>query len=52
MGRITGTYRTRDVGGEKVKAFVPHPLPPCDPPLLLGGGLTDSIAKQWRQPNG
>ena len=39
MGRITGTYRTTDVGGEKVRAFVPHPLPPCDPPLLLGGDL-------------
>lgn len=39
MVRITGTYRTTDVGGEKVGAFVPHPLPPYDPPLLLVGDL-------------
>jgi len=39
MGRITGTYRTTGVGGEKVRAFVPHPLPPRDPPLLLDGEL-------------
>lgn len=39
MGRITGTYRGTEVGGEQVRAFVPHPLPPRDPSLLLDGEL-------------
>ncbi|MFV2068037.1 MAG: Fic family protein [Pirellulales bacterium] len=28
MARTTGTYRTIAVGGERVRTFVPHPLPP------------------------
>jgi Fic family protein len=32
----TGTYETTSAGGEKVKAFVPAPLPPA-PPLDLQG---------------
>lgn len=32
----TGDYRTSIAGGETVRAFVPHPLPPV-PPLDLGG---------------
>ncbi|MBI2900233.1 MAG: Fic family protein [Planctomycetes bacterium] len=39
MGRVTGTYRTTVVAGEKVRAFLPHPLPPRDPPLLIVGDL-------------
>ena len=39
MARTTGTYQTTEVGGEPVKAFVPNPLPPCDPPLVVEGGL-------------
>ncbi len=39
MRRITGTYRTAEVGGEKVGAFLPHPLPPRDPSLFLDGEL-------------
>jgi Fic family protein len=39
MARVTGTYRTTVVGGEKVRAFIPHPLPPRDPPLVIEGGL-------------
>ena len=35
MVRITGTYQNTDVGGETVRAFVPHPLPPDTPPLVL-----------------
>lgn len=34
----TGRFETTSVGGERVKAFVPAPLPP-DPPLALGGRL-------------
>ena len=31
--RSTGTYATSTTLGEPVKAFVPHALPPADPPL-------------------
>ena len=31
--RITGTLVTTTTLGESVRAFVPHPLPPADPPL-------------------
>jgi hypothetical protein len=31
--RTTGTTVTTTTLGEAVKAFVPHPLPPADPPL-------------------
>ncbi len=31
--RTTGTYVTTTTLGEAVRAFVPHPLPPADPPL-------------------
>lgn len=31
--RITGTYVTTTTLGEAVRAFVPHALPPADPPL-------------------
>lgn len=33
MHRSTGTYVTTTTLGESVRAFVPHPLPPADPPL-------------------
>ncbi len=39
MPRVTGTYRTTAVGAEKVNAFIPNPLPPKDPPLLITGDL-------------
>jgi Fic family protein len=34
----TGRYQVTSVGGERVRAFVPRPLPP-GPPLELGGAL-------------
>jgi Fic family protein len=37
MARITGTYDRKTVGEEVVAAFLPHPLPPSDPPLALEG---------------
>lgn len=47
MGRITGTYRTTTVGGEQVNAFIPYPLPPKDPSILIEGNLaklhTDAV---------
>ena len=44
MARATGTYRTATVGGEKVDAFIPNPLPPNNPPipLLVTGDLAAS----------
>nr|HDM58839.1 Fic family protein [Bacillota bacterium] len=33
---ITGQYEVAYIGGEHIKAFIPHPLPP-DPPLELAG---------------
>jgi len=41
MTRTTGTYRTTTIGGEKLKAFIPHSLPPANPPLLIEGELAD-----------
>jgi hypothetical protein len=43
MPRITGTYRQTTVGGETVRAFVPHPLPPARPPLIIKGPLADRL---------
>lgn len=43
MPRATGTYRVstaEGAGGENVRAFVPAPLPPADPPLVLDDRLT------------
>jgi len=39
MPRITGTYRTTEVGGERVRAFIPYPLPPREPALVVDGDL-------------
>ena len=42
MPRTTGTYRVSRAGGEggeEVRAFVPAPLPPADPPLALDSRL-------------
>ena len=39
MARVTGRYHTTTAGGETVRAFVPHPLPPARPELTLDGRL-------------
>ena len=39
---VTGRYEVTSVGGEKVRAFVPAPLPPF-PPLVLDGPLQQSL---------
>ena len=41
MPRQTGTYRISTSHGETVRAFVPHPLPPADPPLVIEGLLAE-----------
>lgn len=44
MNRKTGTYRVTNVGGEEVRSFIPHPLPPAEPPLLLDESLQSLLA--------
>src|ERR1044071_9636250 len=39
MGRVTGTYRITDYGGETVRAFVPAPLPPTEPGMVIEGAI-------------
>jgi Fic family protein len=39
MTRETGQYRVTTHDSEQVRAFVPHPLPPAEPPLLLDDRL-------------
>ncbi len=45
MRRITGTYQTTTVGGEQVRAFVPNPLPPGKPALILDEHLTGLLSE-------
>ena len=40
----TGTYRISTVHGEAVRAFIPHALPPAEPPLAIEGDLADRHA--------
>jgi len=40
MKRITGSYKTAVIAGEKVRAFVPHPLPPQKPTIRIDGKLS------------
>ena len=41
MSRQTGQFRFTKTDGEVVRAFVPYPLPPSDPPLRMDGKLTN-----------
>ena len=41
--RVTGRYETMSVAGEDVRAFVPFPLPPADPPLDLSPKLVERV---------
>ncbi len=43
MARATGRYVSRTVGGEEVTTFVPHPLPPIDPPLVVDASNSDRL---------
>lgn len=45
MKRATGTFERSALAGESVEAFIPHPLPPKDPPLDLGGELGELLAR-------
>src|SRR5271163_3243182 len=39
MTRTAGHYLTTKLGGETVRAFLPSPLPPSRPALILEGNL-------------
>ena len=41
--RTTGEYQTTSAGGERVRAFVPHALPPADPPIVIEGTLAERV---------
>jgi Fic family protein len=41
--RATGRYERTTVGGEEVAAFVPHPLPPADPPVVVDTALAERV---------
>jgi Fic family protein len=41
--RITGRYERTATGGEEVAAFVPHPLPPANPPIALDAALVQRL---------
>ena len=44
MARRTGRYRITSTVGEEVRAFVPDPLPPADPPLAMDASIASSHA--------
>ncbi len=43
--RITGRYERTALAGEEVAAFVPHPLPPLDPPIVMDELITERHRK-------
>ena len=45
MPRTAGTYNVTTVVGEDVRAFVPRPLPPRDPPLMIDGDIANLHAR-------
>jgi Fic family protein len=45
MNRTSGQYVVSSATGEEVRAFVPYPLPPRDPPLNLDAGVTELLQK-------
>lgn len=45
MRRQTGEYEATAAAGEAVRAFVPYPLPPANPPLDLTGNLAALVAR-------
>jgi len=46
--RSTGRTLKSTVAGEAITTFVPYPLPPRDPPLIVGGGLAASLTRAER----
>ncbi len=44
MQRTTGRYVTTTVAGEEVRAFIPFPLPPRNPPLQVDAPMAEALA--------
>lgn len=44
MPRTTGTYRVTTAGEERVRAFIPHQLPPTRPTLQLDDAMRDLMS--------
>lgn len=44
MLRQTGRYRITETHGEKVRAFIPHPLPPAKPTLAIEDEIAESLS--------
>ncbi len=49
MARVTGRYERTAVAGEEVRAFVPQPLPPADPPLRLDSEVLALLGRAERE---
>jgi len=49
MARVTGRYERTAVAGEEVRAFVPRPLPPADPPLSLASEALALLGRAERE---
>jgi len=49
MARVTGRYERTAVAGEEVRAFVPQPLPPADPPLSLDSEVLALLGRAERE---
>jgi Fic family protein len=49
MARVTGRYERTAVAGEEVRAFVPGPLPPADPPLSLDSEALALLGRAERE---
>jgi Fic family protein len=49
MARITGRYERTAVAGEEVRAFVPRPLPPAEPPLSLDSETLALLGRAERE---
>jgi len=41
--RATGRYERSTVAGEEVAAFIPHGLPPADPPIVVDAALAERL---------
>lgn len=45
MVRIVGAYEQNSTAGETVNAFVPEPLPPSNPPLIMDAELSSLLQR-------
>jgi len=41
--RTTGRYERTTIGGEEIASFVPHALPPTDPPIVVDAALAERL---------